>query len=104
MARFDVYAHPDAEIRKRTPFLLDVQNNYIDGLDTRVVIPMRAAHLFQARLSDLNPQFDVAGKPVVLDAAAIAAFPVRELGRQVANLGDQRDEIIGALDCLFGAY
>ncbi len=104
MARFDVYAHPDPGIRTRTPYLLDVQNEYIDGLDTRVVIPMRAAHLCQARLRDLNPLFDVAGEVVVLDAAAIAAFPVRELGRRVANLGDQRDEIVGALDCLFGAY
>lgn len=104
MARFDVYAHPDPEIRQRTPFLLDVQNNFIDGLDTRVVIPMRAAHLFQSRLRDLHPLFEVAGEAVVLDAAAIAAFPVRELGRLVANLGDQADEIVSALDCLFGAY
>ena len=42
MARFDVYANPDAAERKHTPYLLDVQNDYIDALATRVVIPLRA--------------------------------------------------------------
>jgi toxin CcdB len=29
MARFDVYANPDASERKITPYLVDVQNDYI---------------------------------------------------------------------------
>ena len=43
MARFDVYRHPDAKQRVATPFLLDVQNEYISGLQTRVVLPLRSA-------------------------------------------------------------
>ena len=43
MARFDVYRHPDAKQRVTTPFLLDVQNEYISGLQTRVVLPLRRA-------------------------------------------------------------
>ena len=39
MARFDVYPHPDAAMRAVTPFLLDVQNNFIDQLQSRIVIP-----------------------------------------------------------------
>jgi toxin CcdB len=31
MARFDVYANPEASERKHTPYLLDVQNDYIDA-------------------------------------------------------------------------
>lgn len=34
MARFDVYRHPDATQRARTPYLIDVQNDYIAGLHT----------------------------------------------------------------------
>jgi toxin CcdB len=41
MARYDVYPHPDKALRKITPYLLDVQNNYIEAVATRVVIPMR---------------------------------------------------------------
>ena len=104
MARFDVYAHPVVAMRKFTPFLLDVQNDFIDGLNSRVVIPLRSAALYRTRLRDLNPAFEVIDKPVVLDTAALAAFPARELVKPVANLDKQREEIVAAMDCLFGSY
>ena len=104
MARYDVYAHPDAVLRKVTPFLLDVQNDYINTLDTRVVIPMRQAALYGHPMRDLNPVFQVSGKSVVLDTAALAAFPARELKKRVAGLQDQSAHIVAAMDCLFGAY
>jgi len=104
MARFDVYAHPDPTSRKTTPFLLDVQNEFIHGLDTRVVIPMRAVSRVRAPLRDLHPVFEVQGSRVILDTPALAAFPSRELSKYVANLGNQRAEIVAALDSLFGSY
>ncbi|MEY4710893.1 MAG: hypothetical protein RIS88_343 [Pseudomonadota bacterium] len=104
MARFDVYVHPQSDARRQTPFLLDVQNNFIDGIDTRVVIPLRAASLYQHPLRDLNPQFEVGGKRVILDTSALAAVPVRELAKRVDNLQSRSADIQSALDCLFGAY
>ena len=104
MARFDVYAHPVAAMRKFTPFLLDVQNDFIDGLDSRVVVPLRAAALYRTRLRDLNPTFEIDNKTVVLDTAAMAAFPARELAKRVASLAQQQEEIVAAIDCLLGAY
>ena len=104
MARFDVYMHPDAVLRKKTPYLLDVQNNHIDRIATRVVLPMRCADLFDQRMSRLNPFFEIAGKHVVLDTAAIAAFPAAELKKPVLSLGAQSKAIVDALDVLFGAY
>jgi toxin CcdB len=104
MARFNVYAHPDAALRKSTPFLLDVQNEFICGLDSRVVVPLRRAALFKLRMRDLHPEFKVAGTPVVMDTPALAAFPARELGACVATLRPHHAEIAAALDGLFGAY
>ncbi len=104
MARFDVYAHPDATLRKGTPFLLDVQNEFIQELDTRVVIPMRPVSRLRHRLRDLHPEFEVEGTRVVLDTPALAAFPARELTRRVANLGKQRTDILAAMDSLFGSW
>jgi len=40
MPRFDVYANEGASA-KTTPYVLDIQNDLFDGLDTRVVIPLR---------------------------------------------------------------
>lgn len=104
MARFDVYLHPDAAARRVTPFLLDVQNNHISGLATRVVVPLRAASQVAQPLRDLNPVFEIAGKAVVLDTPALAAVPSAELKKAVGNLAAQSDAIVAALDVLFGAY
>jgi toxin CcdB len=104
MARFDVFQHPDAAARRTTPFLLDVQNEFISGLDTRVVVPMRKAAQVKLRLRDLHPEFEVGGVRVVMDTPALAAIPAGELGPRVATLGEHRADIVAALDCLFGAY
>jgi toxin CcdB len=104
MARFDVYRHPDAALRKSTPYLIDLQNNHISGLSTRVVAPMRLAKLFGPPMRDLNPSFEIDGTKVILDAAALAAIPVAELRTPVANLQTQGEHIMDALDLLFGAY
>jgi len=104
VARFDVYRHPDAALRKKTPYLLDVQNGYIEGMETRVVVPIRAASLFGLPMRDLNPLLEIDGSQVVLDAAAIAAFPAAELRNPVVNLRAQADVIVNALDTLLGSY
>ena len=104
MARFDVYLHPEVGMRSTTPFLLDVQNNFIDRMGSRVVIPLRDATAFGLRMRDLNPLFEISGKDVVLDTAALAAFPAAGLKQPVANLLAHREAIVGALDTLFGSY
>ena len=104
MARFDVYPHPDAVLRKKTPYLLDVQNNHISRIATRVVVPLRLASLFTQPMRDLNPTFEIAGKDVVLDTAALAAVPSADLKKPVLNLASQSAVIVAALDVLFGAY
>jgi toxin CcdB len=104
MARYDVYANPQAAERKHTPYLLDVQNDYIDALTTRVVVPLRTEAAFGPRARNLNPSFSVARHAVVLDSAAMGAIPLAELRKPVANLREERPTIQEALDTLFGAY
>ena len=104
MARFDVYAHPNTVLRKKTPYLLDVQNSHISRIATRVVVPLRPASLFTQPMRDLNPTFEIDGKQVVLDTAALAAIPSVELKKPVLNLASQSNTIVAALDVLFEAY
>jgi toxin CcdB len=104
MARYDVYANPETSERKHTPYLLDVQNDYIDALTTRVVIPLRTEAAFGPRARNLNPSFMVSTSTVVLDCAALGAIVLSELRKPVASLRDERPAIQEALDTLFGAY
>ncbi|HOM12586.1 MAG TPA: CcdB family protein [Rubrivivax sp.] len=104
MPRFDVYANPSSAERRLTPYFLDVQNDYIDGLDSRVVIPLRRESAFGPRARGLHPLLQVNGDAVVLDTAALGAVPRAELRKPVAHLSDAREPVQAALDALFGAY
>lgn len=104
MARFDVYANPAAAERKHTPYFLDVQNDHVDGLGTRVVIPLRKSALFGPRARNLNPVLTVTDAEVVLDTATLGAVPTSLLRKPVANLRGAQAFIQEALDTLFGSY
>jgi len=104
MARFDAVANPDASERRHTPYLVDVQNNYIDHLATRIVLPLRREAAFGPCARNLNPVFTVGDDRVVLDTSTLGAVPLSELRRVVANLGDSRAALQEAMDTLFGAY
>jgi len=104
MARFDVYANPTATERVHTPYVLDVQNDHLIPLGTRVVIPLRTVNAFGKPAASLNPLIQVEGRPVVVDTAALAPVPAAMLRKPVINAHDSRNEVQDALDTLFGAY
>lgn len=104
MARFDVYANPDPADRAAIPFMLDVQSDYLEGLDTRVVVPLFVSGRFNTCVRNLNPALQVSGKELIMDTASIGAIPTGELRRPVANLADRQLEIQDALDTLFAGY
>jgi toxin CcdB len=104
MARFDVYANPTAVERANTPYVLDVQNDHLGPLGTRVVIPLRWPKGFGARAPDINPAIEVEGKELILDTASLAPVPVVMLKKPVARASAASDRILDALDTLFGAY
>jgi len=104
MARFDVFAHPDAAERKSIPFLLAVQNTYLDLIDTTVVIPLCVPGGLSINVPDLNPFLTVQGKNYVLNTAALGPVPNKVLRRPVTNLSADHIAIQTALDTLFGGY
>ena len=104
MARYDVYANPFAPERLHTPYVLDVQNDHLGPLATRVVIPLRNPKGFGRPASGLNPVFEVQGKTVVLDTAAIAPVPAVMLKQPVLRAAAWRDDVLDALDTLFGSF
>jgi toxin CcdB len=40
MAQFTVYRNKNPQTRSTVPFLLDIQNDLLDDLETRVVVPL----------------------------------------------------------------
>lgn len=104
MPRFDVYANPDKTERKRIPYFLDVQNDHLGALQTRVVVPLWDAGHLTNPVTVLNPAFELQGASVVMDTAALGAIPLSVLRRPVDNLAPHQLAIQNALDTLFGGY
>ena len=103
MARFDVYPNPDPDDRAEIPYMLDIQNTFVE-VETRVVVPLFTASLFKGMVRDLNPQLVVQGKKVILNTSALGAIPASDLRRPIANLASDQALIQGALDTLLGGY
>lgn len=105
MARFDVYRNSGPHAAD-TPYLLDVQSELLEGLETRVVIPLRRRDRFPAvgLPANVTPIFLVEGVECLLETPKLAAVPLRLLKAPVATLADQRQEIVAALDFLFEGF
>ena len=103
MARFDIYRNGGSH-QESTPYLIDVQSNVLEPLNTRVVIPLtRVDHFAKVPLpKDLIPIFKIEGIACLLDTPKLAAIPKHELKVWVGAADAQ--EIVAALDRLFGAY
>lgn len=105
MARFDVYANPSRHAGT-TPYLLDVQSELLQDLETRIVIPLRSLkHFPKVALSNrLTPVFTIEGEPCLLETPKMGAIPQRVLKSPVASLAPSQDQVTAALDFLFQGY
>lgn len=105
MARFDVYANPGSHATT-TPYLVDVQSDLLDDLDTRMVIPLRRLTTFpKVKLSTrLTPVLTVNDDELLLETPKMGAVPQRILKTPVTSLADEQTQISAALDFLFQGY
>ena len=105
MARFDVYANPGPHAGT-TPYLLDVQSNLLDGLDSRMVIPLRRlAHFAIFKIpSQLMPLVSIQGEDCLLETPKMGAVPQRILKTPITSLASEQVQISAALDFLFQGY
>ena len=80
MARFDVLPNPGPHANT-TPYLLEVQSDLLDGLDSRMVIPLRSLkHFAQVRLpTQLTPVLNILGEDYLLETPKVGAVPQRIL-------------------------
>lgn len=102
MAQFDVHVNPNAASAKSMPFLLDVQADLLDGLTTRVVVPLAKLNAIGNKPAEyLNPVFEIEGKKYAMLTPQMAGIPLKALGRKAGSLADHRSEIIRALDVVF---
>lgn len=99
--QFDVYKNQNPASRERFPFVLDVQADLLDGLETRVVVPLAPRDFFEGKtLTRLMPVVEIQGQEYFAITPQISGIAKRELGRCVANLASARADFVSALDLL----
>jgi toxin CcdB len=101
MSQFDVYENTNEKTKSTIPYLLDIQNEILKNLSSRVVIPLVIS---KEAINFLNPKFVINEIDVILSTAELASISIEILGNKVCSLKDKREEIIGAVDFLVTGF
>jgi toxin CcdB len=101
MAQFDYYANTDKDTNSTYPFIVDVQDALLDGLNSRVVIPLTPLSNFEKNCpKNLCPEITIDGKKYSMLTHQMASVSMRTLSHCEGSLAHIRSEIISAIDFL----
>ncbi len=100
MAQYDIHRNTGLNTAI-IPYMVVVQSDVLDGLATRVVVPLvKRSEMRPA--THLNPVFQIEGIEVVFSSAEIAVLAGDEItGEIVDHLGYEQARMARALDFLF---
>ena len=101
MAQFDIYENINPKTNQEIPFLLDIQNDILKNLQTRVVVPL-VLNMQPANI--LNPQFEINNLTLTMSTAELAGISINNLGVTVCSVENKRDEIISAVDFMITGF
>jgi len=99
MPKYDVFPNPSGD-----GFLLDVQNDLLSDLNTRVVVPLMTVTSAPKPATRLNPTFNINGQPFVMVTQFMAAVPISILRSSVSNIEAEFDKITEAIDMLMQGF
>ncbi|WP_192247143.1 CcdB family protein [Mesorhizobium silamurunense] len=99
MARYDFYRSAGSD-----GYLLDVQSDLLEHLDTKVVVPLLPPNMAPLPAHRLNPTFKIDGKDHVMVTQFMSALMASELRAAEGNLARHHDEIVVALDMVFQGF
>jgi toxin CcdB len=100
MAQYDVYANPSNSSANGIPYVVVIQSDLLDGLATRLVVPLAVQDASAKVPTALCPAIVVKGKRFNALAHYAAPLPSRVLRRPVGNVAAQASALISAIDAV----
>lgn len=101
MRQFTLYRNENRGSKATYPYFVDVQNDLLDTLNTRVVIPLTPhKYLDDSNISNLCPNVDFDGEHFVLMTHQMTSVSVSTLKTTAGSLEHFRNEIVSAIDFL----
>jgi toxin CcdB len=101
MRQFDVLDNPIPHARQVMPFVVVLQSDLAESGPDRVVAPLAPSAAMPQLAGRLIPIVRVESRDYALLVPSMTALPVTDLRHAVANLADDRERIMAALDYLF---
>lgn len=87
MSQFTVFRNKNPQSLSAVPFLLDIQNDLLSDLETRVVIPLSPVSDLKGKtLGQLMPVLEIEGERFVMLTPQMAGIPKSELGAPVTRV------------------
>jgi len=101
MAQYHIYENLSPNSKKIYPYLIDVQATILNGLETRIVIPLAEKDKFEKGIiKNLNPIITINNKEYVLLTQQMAGIPCKQIGISVCDCLEYRQDILSAIDFL----
>lgn len=101
MSQFTLYENENKNSKKAYPYFVDVQNDLLDELNSRLVIPLSPYEsLNKTNVKKLCPIIEIKKERCVLLAQQMTSVPRSILKKKVTSLEKFRYEILGAIDLL----
>lgn len=101
MSQFTLYKNENKNSKKTYPYLVDVQNDFFEGLNSRMVIPLSPHNILnQTNAKKLCPIIMVNDEQYVLLTHQMTSMPKTMLRKKITSLETLRYEILGAIDFL----
>ncbi|MCC5967803.1 MAG: CcdB family protein [Natronohydrobacter sp.] len=98
MARFSVHDLPGSGR------VVNLQSDFLDWADTRVVAPLIPLEDSPPPATHLNPVIALEDRQFVLIVQTMAAVRTSALGPSVGDLSDHQDDITRAVDMVFQGF
>jgi toxin CcdB len=104
VAQFDVYRNANSETNERFPFLVDVQAELFEELESRVVVPLSEAKWTAFPMTYLTPTLTFDAISYLLMTPQLAGISRAELGQHAGTLIGEERTIVTALEFLLRGF
>ena len=105
MGQFSVHKNTNEITKDKYPYLIDVQNQLLESLETHLVIPLVQLSKYEKTpIKDLMPIVVIDNKQFVLLTPQMAGIHKKYLGTTIAELQKSRQEIVSAIDFLLTGF
>jgi toxin CcdB len=101
MAQFTVYRNQNPDSKTTYPYFVDVQNDLLESLNSRLVVPVtRQEHLGNSNISNLCLKITINDDICVMLTHQMTTVPLAALKVPVSSLAHLRNDIVAAIDFL----